>query len=118
MAQNPRKGKDHPDAKAVQEQREERAKATADAVKRMESTQPTPTQEENDLAKIGIVVDEKEDDGSGPDIVERRSLLAGVPLSPHGHESREARERVERAEQERQQRSEQERQSRRTRPQE
>ena len=65
MAQQPRKGKDHPDAQAMQEQREERKQQTEEAMKRMESSQPTPTQEENDLAKIGIVVDEKEDDKSG-----------------------------------------------------
>ena len=28
---------------------------------------PTPTQEENDLAALGAHVNEKEDDGSGPD---------------------------------------------------
>jgi hypothetical protein len=87
MAQTPRKGKDHPDAKAMQEQREERAKATAEAVKRMESTQPTPTQEENDLAKIGIAVDEKEDDGSGETIIER-TIVANQPLGPGGYQTR------------------------------
>jgi hypothetical protein len=87
MAQTPRKGKDHPDAKAMQEQREERAKATAEAIKRMESTQPTPTQEENDLAKIGIAVDEKEDDGSGETIIER-TIVANQPLGPGGYQTR------------------------------
>lgn len=28
---------------------------------------PTPTQEENDLAALGVHVDPKEDDGSGPE---------------------------------------------------
>ena len=27
---------------------------------------PTPTQEENDLAKLGVTLEEHEDDGSGP----------------------------------------------------
>jgi hypothetical protein len=73
--------------KAVQEQREERAKHTAEAVKRMESTQPTPTQEENDLAKVGVVVDEKEDDGSGETVIER-TIIANKPLGPGGYETR------------------------------
>jgi len=73
--------------KMVQEQRQEREKATAEAVKRMESTQPTPTQEENDLAKVGVNVDEKEDDGSGETIIERR-IVANQPLGPGGYETR------------------------------
>ena len=73
--------------KALDEQREERAKATAQAVHRMESTQPTPTQEENDLARLGVGVDEKEDDGSGQTIIERR-IVANEPLGPHGYETR------------------------------
>jgi len=48
------------DAKAAQEKR------VADAEER-QSGQPTPTQEENDLAKLGVAVPEKEDDGTGPE---------------------------------------------------
>jgi hypothetical protein len=33
-----------------------------------EGSTPTPTQEENDLAKLGVVVDPKADDGSGPEM--------------------------------------------------
>jgi hypothetical protein len=87
MAKEPRKGKDHPDAKAMQVHRDERAKATAEAVKRMESSQPTPTQEENDLAKIGIAVDEKEADGSGETVI-TRTIVANKPLGPGGYETR------------------------------
>jgi hypothetical protein len=76
--------------KAMQEHREERAKLTAEAVKRMESTQPTPTQEENDLAKLGIAVDEKEDDGSGETVIEKR-IVANQPLGPGGYETRAAK---------------------------
>ena len=72
---------------ALQEQRDERAKTTAEAVKRMESTQPTPTQEENDLAKLGIAVEEKEDDGSGETVIEKR-IVANQPLGPGGYETR------------------------------
>src|SRR5262245_22549598 len=73
--------------KAMAEHREERAKATAAAVQRMESTQPTPTQEENDLAKLGVPVDQKEDDGSGETIIERH-VVANQPLGPGGYETR------------------------------
>jgi hypothetical protein len=46
----------------------EARQASADkAVKMMEQSKPTPTQEENDLAKLGVDVVNKEDDGSGPD---------------------------------------------------
>ena len=88
MADNAARKKAQDEArKAMQEQRDERAKATAEAVKRMESTQPTPTQEENDLAKLGIGVDEKEDDGSGETVIERR-IVANQPLGPGGYETR------------------------------
>jgi hypothetical protein len=88
MAVNEARKKAQDDArKAVQEQREERAKATAEAVKRMESTQPTPTQEENDLAKVGVVIEEKEDDGSGETVIER-TIVANQPPGPGGYETR------------------------------
>jgi len=80
-----RKGKDNPAAKILQEQREARAKAMAEPVKRMESTQPTPTQEENDLARLGMHVDEKEDDGSGQNVIVTPTVLAGEPLGPLGY---------------------------------
>lgn len=48
---------------------EGRKQSIDDAVKRMEQSQPTPTQEENDLARLGEPVMEKEDDGSGPEII-------------------------------------------------
>ena len=57
----------------MQEHRDERKKANEEAMKRMESSQPTPTQEENDLAKLGVVVEEKEDDKSGPTVITRPS---------------------------------------------
>lgn len=80
--------------KAVEEHREVRKRHTEEAMKRMESSQPTPTQEENDLAKVGIAVDEKEDDKSGPTIIER-TLVANEPLGPGGYETRSAKARRE-----------------------
>lgn len=90
MAQDPRKGKDHPDAQVLQEQREETQKHNEAAMKRMDTSQPTPTQEENDLAKLGIHVDEKQDDKSGPTVIER-SIVANEPLPRGGYETRSAR---------------------------
>jgi len=79
MAKELRKTKDHPDAKAMQQQRDERAVANEEAMERMDTSQPTPTQEENDLARLGIHVDEKEPDGSGPTVI-RKTVVANVPL--------------------------------------
>ena len=79
MALQPRKGMDHPDVKAMQAQRDERAKANEAAMKRMDESRPTPTQEENDLARLGVVVDPKQDDGSGRTIISTVTV-ANEPL--------------------------------------
>jgi hypothetical protein len=56
------------DAKeTVQKEAEERKRRHDEAIKRMESIKPTPTQEENDRARRGEDVAQKADDGSGPD---------------------------------------------------
>jgi hypothetical protein len=52
--------------KTLEDQAKERAFNNAEANRRMEGSKPTPTQRENDLARLGVHV-EKEDDGSGPD---------------------------------------------------
>lgn len=66
MAEQP---KDH--AAAVKEQlaknEEQRKKIVDEAVQRTEKAKPTPTQEENDRARLGDDVAEKADDGSGPE---------------------------------------------------
>jgi hypothetical protein len=91
MAQNEARKKAQDDSrKAMEEQREERKKRTEEAMKRMDSSQPTPTQEENDLARLGIQVEEKQDDKSGETVIER-SVVANVPLGPHGYETRSVR---------------------------
>ena len=54
--------------KAVDDAAKAKADAVAETEKRINSGKPTPTQRENDLAKLGALdPDEKEDDGSGPD---------------------------------------------------
>jgi hypothetical protein len=52
--------------KTLEDQGKETAFNNAEAYRRMEGSKPTPTQRENDLARLGVNV-EKEDDGSGPD---------------------------------------------------
>jgi len=52
--------------RVVEEGAAAKEKMVADAEER-QGAQPTPTQEENDLAKSGQNVMEKEDDGSGPE---------------------------------------------------
>jgi hypothetical protein len=104
MAKELRKTKDHPDVKAMEEQRDERTRLNEEAMERMDSSQPTPTQEENDLARLGVQVDEKEPDGSGPTII-TRTIVANTPL---GYDTRS----VEAKESERQRQSGQAGQSR------
>src|SRR5262245_16418039 len=90
MADNAARKKAQDEAKkAMEAHREERAQATAEAVKRMEAKQPTQTQEEKDLAKLGIAGDEKQDDGSGETVIEKR-VVANQPLGPGGYETRAA----------------------------
>jgi hypothetical protein len=48
-------------------QAEERKKSNDEANKRMESSTPTPTQEECDLARLGAPPEKLADDGSGPE---------------------------------------------------
>ena len=79
MALQPRKTMDHPDVKAMQAQRDERAKSNEAAMKRMDESKPTPTQEENDLAKLGIPVEQKQDDGSGRTVI-TTVTVANEPL--------------------------------------
>lgn len=52
-------------AKGVDDRLAARDKSVAEYYERMENLQPTPTQRENDLAKVGAHdLDDKEDDGS------------------------------------------------------
>jgi hypothetical protein len=53
--------------KRLAEEREARDKKQAEQRESAAKGKPTPTQAECDLAKAGVPVLEKEDDGSGPD---------------------------------------------------
>ena len=121
MAQIPAKTKDHPDVQAMHQRRDAQTKSNEEAMARMESTQPTPTQEENDLAKMGVLVDDKEPDGSGPTLI-RNTTVANVPLGtemptivdPYSAEGKAERERTARERTERRETTERERQQRQT----
>lgn len=60
----------------LSDQEKERTANNAAAMERMDGSQPTPTQRENDLARLGHPVMEKEDDGSGPDREPNTALSA------------------------------------------
>lgn len=55
--------------KKLDDQEKARQDQIAETQKSEGQMKPTPTQRENDLAKLGHPVDEKEDDGSGPEKV-------------------------------------------------
>jgi hypothetical protein len=69
--------------KGMRERQREQDEANAESYRRMNASTPTPTQEENDLARIGALdIDKKQDDGSGPDRGARqvrRNVEAGAP---------------------------------------
>ncbi|WP_028164117.1 hypothetical protein [Bradyrhizobium elkanii] len=66
--------------KKLAEAREARDKES----ERMAKAKPTPTQEENDLARLGVYVGEHEDDGSGPD-----PHQPGAARKPVDHQKRQ-----------------------------
>lgn len=52
---------------AMQAQNKAIADRTAEQYRRMDNARPTPSQEENDLAKLGVAVDQKADHGGEPE---------------------------------------------------
>jgi hypothetical protein len=90
MATDPRR-------KAAEKSIDDDAKARADSVAASEqimASQPTPTQREADLAKMGVDVSEKEDDGSGPDPNEDVRKQATPAVAPAKYETRDAKPKV------------------------
>jgi hypothetical protein len=69
---------------------EARKKQNEEVAKRMESSKPTPSQEENDRARLGDDVKEKADDGSGPEVkfTLQREVTADKP-SQQGYGTRQ-----------------------------
>lgn len=68
--------------KTLDEQEKARQKANADAQKLMDESRPTPTQRENDLARLGqLNIDEKEPDGSPTEDLtpQNRAIVSDKP---------------------------------------
>jgi hypothetical protein len=67
-------------AAAVKKAHEERENKKVDPS--APELKPTPTQLENDLAAVGLNVDHKEPDGSGPTVI-TRTIVANQPVSDY-----------------------------------
>ena len=84
-----------PENPAIKEQlakdAEARKKSNEEAAKRMEASKPTPSQEENDRARLGDDVSKKEDDGSGPEVklVMTRQVEADKPGQGQAYQTRQ-----------------------------
>lgn len=83
--------------KLMEQDREVRERAAQQYAERMKG-KPTPTQEENDLIVCGALLVEKEDDGSGPDLVmemvprerEQRHVEAGRGRPAQQYQTRQS----------------------------
>lgn len=87
MARNPKSAAEQ----ALEDGRKRQAEAVAETERLTTQSTPTPTQEENDRAKLGILdIDDKEDDGSGPDraIDPVRDV---APAAKPGYQTRDAK---------------------------
>lgn len=83
--------KSNPATKAVEEQRKRTEDANRETEERMANSRPTPTQEENDLAKVGALdIDNKEEDGSEDEVTMRRRVMEGNLSTPMGSYSTRA----------------------------
>lgn len=78
------------DPKAYQDMKKAQAEAQAQSDKRSGAGKPTPTAEECDLIKMGLLdLDGKEDDGSGPGMVRVTELREMQPAAAGpGYETR------------------------------
>ena len=80
--------------KSVSERAKVKDAAVKEAMKRMDSSQPTPTQEENDLAKVGALdLDAKEPDGSGPEAEQQRKVMEARLPGNNPYETRDMDQR-------------------------
>lgn len=73
----------------LQDEAKARHDANVEADQRRGDMKPTPTQEENDLAKLGHPVDEKEDDGSGPEVLPVNARRDASPDDPARYKTRD-----------------------------
>lgn len=75
----------HANRKGVEDRAAAMEASNLEAMKRMDSTKPTPTQRENDLAKVGALnIDEKEDHGAeNEQVAMRRTMEAKLSGEPY-----------------------------------
>jgi sRNA-binding protein len=73
-------------AKLVERAEKESEQQSLAVLKRMESSRPTPTQHELNLANVGALdmSTPKEDDGSGPEMVHVRTIVPVTELDESG----------------------------------
>lgn len=64
--------------------KEARQRIVDETAGKTEQVKPTPTQEENDRARMGEDVAQKEDDGSGPEVELR---MTAKPLGQHSQQA-------------------------------
>jgi hypothetical protein len=69
--------------KKLAEQNKAREEASKASTKEGAAVKPTPTQEENDLAMMGVHMDEHEADGSGPDPYQTKEVEAKKPVGTY-----------------------------------
>jgi hypothetical protein len=74
--------------KTLAEAKEARAKSEEERAA-MAKGRPTPTQDENDMAKLGAGVNAKEDDGSGPDRAQEEMRKRAEEVAAKRHSTRE-----------------------------
>lgn len=85
MARTPDAAKVRRDAaEKLLDQQEKHRQRAVEHSERLQNSQPTPTQRENDLAALGVANVDKEDDGSGPELVHARVVVAADQLDERG----------------------------------
>jgi len=72
--------------------KEVRQRIVDETTGKTEDVKPTPTQEENDRARMGEDVAHKEDDGSGPEV---ELHVRSKPFGQHAQQSSQQREKSE-----------------------
>jgi hypothetical protein len=83
---------EHPAVAGVKTRQKAMEEQNAAFYEREANVRPTPTQEENDLARVGALnVDKKEDDGSEWETDAHRRVMEGKIDNPYDTRSMEAR---------------------------
>jgi hypothetical protein len=76
--------------KQLEANREVSDRSKKEGTEKLTKGKPTPTQDENDRAKLGEHIVEHEDDGSGPDPHEQKNLEAQQHAQRGGYQTRQS----------------------------